>query len=303
MHSFASLESKRFGGNRPHRRAVPQSVLISTCNSQTAGTKVPRRGQPDRTKIGAQMDGKLLIFKEFPRRVFWIAAMLSYSLPGLCQQSSPESTNEGMTLYELLKAGGWTMVPLALLSLLALGLIFYFFFALTQRRLMPNDLLLQLRGLARDARWEDVYRICNVTRGPLPSMIMSGIRQAEIDPNNIVEAMQNAGDRELQKIMRQVRYLSEVATIAPLLGLLGTVLGMIDAFSFIAVDISMAKPVTLAMAVAKALVTTAVGLIIAIPAMAFYFYFRGRVQSIFSRIEEAAQELADRIRQEPPGRR
>jgi len=248
------------------------------------------------------MDGKLLIFRDFPQRAVWIAAMLFYSLPGLCQEPATEPASEGMTLYELLKAGGWTMVPLGLISLFALGLIFYFFLALTQRRLMPNDLFLQLRGLARDARWDDVYRICNVTRGPLPSMVMSGIRQAEIEPKNVVEAMQNAGDREAQQVMRQVRYLSEVATIAPLLGLLGTVLGMIDAFSFIALDISMAKPVTLATAVAKALVTTAVGLIIAIPAMAFYFYFRGRVQSIFSRIEEVAQELADRIRQEPPGR-
>ena len=206
----------------------------------------------------------------------------------------------GMTLWELLAAGGWVMIVLGVVSLFGLGLTIYFFLSLNQRRIMPHDLFLQLRGLARDARWDDIYRICNVTRGPLPSMLMSGIRQAEIDPNHVVEAMQAAGDREAQRVMRQLRYLSEIATISPMLGLLGTVIGMIDAFSFIALDISAAKPVALATAIAKALVTTAAGLIIAIPCMAVFFYFRGRVQAIFTRIEEAAQELSDRLRQEPP---
>ena len=219
-----------------------------------------------------------------------------------CQVDKGPGEEEGMTLWELLVAGGWVMAGLGVLSFFALGLTIYFFLSLNQRRLMPHDLFLQLRGLARDARWDDIYRICNVTRGPLPTMLMSGIRQAEIDPSHVAEAMENAGDREAERVMRQVRYLSEVATISPMLGLLGTVLGMIDAFSFIAFDISRAKPVVLATAVSKALVTTAAGLIIAIPCMAVFFYFRGRVQNIFSRIEEAAQELADRIRQEPPPR-
>lgn len=225
--------------------------------------------------------------------------------PFLVDSASAEAVadsvgGEGMTLWDLLLAGGWVMVVLALVSLFALGLSIYFLFSLNQRRLLPHDLFLQLRGLARDARWDDIYRICNVTRGPLSNMIMSGIRQAEIDPKHVVESMRTAGDREVERVMRQLRYLSEIATISPMLGLLGTVLGMIDAFSFIALDISGAKPVALATAVSKALVTTAAGLIIAIPCMAIFFYFRGRVQGIFSRIEEAAQELADRIRQEPP---
>lgn len=218
-------------------------------------------------------------------------------------QIVPDSISEaGMTLWELIKVGGWFSIVLGVVSVFALALTFYLFWSLRQRQLMPHDLFLQLRGLARDARWDDIYRICNVTRGPLPNMVMSGIRQAEIDPNHVVEAMQTAGDREVERVMRQVRYLSEIATISPLLGLLGTVWGMIKAFRFIALDIGMAKPVALASAVSQALFTTAAGLIIAIPCMALYFYFRGRVQGIFSRIEEAAQELADRIRQEPPPR-
>jgi len=235
---------------------------------------------------------------------FLATCLISLSLAGdVSAQAVPTMISEaGMTLWQLLLAGGWVMAVLGEISLFALGLAIYFFFSLKQKRLMPHDLFLQLRGLARDARWDDIYRICNVTRGPLPSMIMSGIRQAEIDPNHVVEAMQTAGDREAERLMRQVRYLSEIATITPLLGLLGTVLGMIKAFSFIALDVSMAKPVTLATAVSQALVTTAAGLIIAIPCMAAFFYFRGRTQVIFSRIEEAAQELADRIRQEPPPR-
>ncbi len=236
-------------------------------------------------------------------RVTILLLLVCLVIQPACAQVAGESIGaEGMTLWELLVAGGWVMVVLGVISLFALGLTIYFALALTQRRIMPHDLFLQLRGLARDARWDDIYRICNVTRGPLPNMLMSGIRQAEIDPNHVLEAMQTAGEREVERVMRRVRYLSEIATISPMLGLLGTVLGMIDAFSFIALDISGAKPVALATAVSKALVTTAAGLIIAIPCMASYFYFRGRVQSIFARIEEASHELADRIRHQPPPR-
>ncbi|RJP26765.1 MAG: MotA/TolQ/ExbB proton channel family protein, partial [Candidatus Omnitrophota bacterium] len=86
-----------------------------------------------------------------------------------------------------------------------------------------------------------------------------------------------------------------IAAVSPMLGLLGTVLGMIKAFNFIAFDISVVKPVALAGAVAQALVTTAAGLIVAIPCMGFFFFFRGRLQSLIGRVEEVAVEIAEHI--------
>ena len=108
--------------------------------------------------------------------------------------------------------------------------------------------------------------------------------------------MEAVGRREAESLMRRVRYLSDIGTIAPMLGLLGTVLGMIQAFNFIAFDISAVKPVALASAVAQALVTTAAGLIVAIPCMGFFFYFRGQLQSIVAQVEEFAVEIADTIK-------
>lgn len=200
---------------------------------------------------------------------------------------------QGMTLYDLLLAGGWVMYILAGLSVLSLALVIYYFFTLTERRLVPNELVMQIRHYMRDKRYEDIARLCRRSRGLFSKVILAGISRGTTDPSAVGSTMEAVGRREAEGLMRKVRYLSDIATIAPMLGLLGTVLGMINAFNFIAFDISAVKPVALASAVAQALVTTAAGLIVAIPTMGFFFYFRGKVQSLVGRVEEVAVEFAE----------
>jgi biopolymer transport protein ExbB len=211
-------------------------------------------------------------------------------------QTAPLTTEEpGMTLFDLLTAGGWIMVVLGLLSVLALSLVIYYSFTLTEKRIVPNDIVTQIRHFVREGRFDDVARICRRSKGMFSKIILSGLSRGANDPASVAPTMEAVGRREAERLMRQVRYLSDIAQIAPMLGLLGTVLGMIEAFNFIAFDISAVKPVALASAVAKALVTTAAGLIVAIPCMGFFFYFRGRLQALIGRVEEVAVEVADRI--------
>jgi len=209
---------------------------------------------------------------------------------------SPLSSEPGgMTLYDLLYAGGWVMIVLGFLSVLAVALVIYYSIALREKRLMPKDTLMQIRLYMRDRRYEDVARLCRRSKGMFCKIILAGIAREAENPEGVAATMEAVGRREAESMMRRVRYLSEIATLAPLLGLLGTVLGMINAFNFIAFDISAVKPVALASAIAQALITTAAGLILAIPCMGFFFYFRGKLQSRIGQMEELAVELSEQM--------
>lgn len=222
-----------------------------------------------------------------------------FSSPGSGIGESPEA---GMTLMQLLKTGGWIMVVLFALSVLVLALAIYYFFTMTERRLIPQDVLMQFRHLLLDGRLEEVERICQARGGLLCQVVLSGLTEARERPNEVAvrpevigAAMEQTGRREADLLMRKVRYLSEVATISPMLGLLGTVIGMIKAFNVIAFDFAVVKPVALAGSVSQALVTTAAGLIVGIPAMGLYFLFRGRLQRILGKVEVGAMMMNDFI--------
>ncbi len=202
---------------------------------------------------------------------------------------------QGMTLFELLKAGSWVMMILIALSALALGLAIYYALTLSEKKLIPSETVTQIRHYLRDRRYEDIARLCRRSKGMFSKIIVAGISRGMIEPTAAASTMETVGRRESEALMRKVRYLSDIATVAPMLGLLGTVLGMINAFNFIAFDISAVKPVALASAVAQALVTTAAGLIVAIPSMGLFFYFRGKLQSLISRMEEVAAEISDQL--------
>jgi biopolymer transport protein ExbB len=101
-------------------------------------------------------------------------------------------------------------------------------------------------------------------------------------------------------IQSQIQYLLDVAVIAPMIGLLGTVFGMIKAFQVVALDLAKAKPMLLAAGVAEALITTAAGLIIGIPAMIFYAYFRGRASRLVSDLEWASGQLVTALLKRKP---
>ncbi len=201
----------------------------------------------------------------------------------------------GMTLFELLSAGGWVMIVIAGLSVLALALAIYYGLTLTEKNLVPSDVVVQIRHYLRDGRYEDIARLCRRSKGMFSKVILAGIARGTTDPSSAASTMEAVGRREAETLMRRVRYLSDIATVTPMLGLLGTVLGMIKAFNFIAFDISVVKPVALAGAVAQALVSTAAGLIVAIPCMGFFFFFRGKLQSLIAQVEEIAVEVADHI--------
>ena len=113
----------------------------------------------------------------------------------------------------------------------------------------------------------------------------------EIDPGLLKDIIEGEGGRQATLIQNQIQYLQDIAVIAPMIGLLGTVLGMLTAFNAVALDIAKAKPMVLAAGVSQALITTAAGLIVGIPAMMAYAFFRGRSSKLISGLETASADL------------
>jgi biopolymer transport protein ExbB len=142
---------------------------------------------------------------------------------------------------------------------------------------------------------DDARRICEYHSCPLSSVALAALdyrrHVTEGEQAMVRDVIEGEGGRQAESIMGQTQYLLDIAVISPMVGLLGTVFGMLKAFSTVATDIASAKPVALAAGVSQALVTTAYGLIVGIPAMTFYAYFRRRASKLVSLLESASTDV------------
>lgn len=200
-----------------------------------------------------------------------------------------------MTLWKVLLSGGPVMIPLAVLSVISLMLILVFLFSLSRRRVVTARYMQAVEALARK---QDLLGILALSHRHNEAVARVVGRTVEFLSNHpkapfseAREIAQTEGVRQASAMNRKIAYLADIGAIAPMLGLLGTVLGMIQSFSVVANDMAATRPMLLAEGVAQALVTTAAGLVIGIPAMAAYAYFRGRVRSLVSDLETASTQI------------
>ena len=205
----------------------------------------------------------------------------------------------GMSFKQAWTYGGWIMWVLAVISVFALAMVFYFMTVLRAGAVAPRELLSDILGRVRANDLNEVRRLCDRHPCPLSAVVLASLdclrNVPQCDVSLLRGAVESEGARQADAIQGQTEFLLDVATIAPLLGLLGTVLGMLTAFSSVASDIASAKPVVLAAGVSQAIVTTIFGLIVAIPCMAFYAWFRRRASRQISNLETASAEVLTAI--------
>jgi biopolymer transport protein ExbB len=226
-----------------------------------------------------------------------LSVSVIFACAGMCQEAvekyipNADAAEEGMTLWQIIRSGGEIMIVLAFLSIAALGLIIYYFLAFKPEKLFPEEFLAKAQVLIKESRYEETRKACEENPNLISNVIVAGLARMGRGGDVVEEAMLDKGKRSAADLMQKLSYLADVAVISPMVGLLGTVLGMIQAFNVIAFQTGAVKPILLASGISKAMVTTATGLIIAIPAMIFYSYFRGRVQKIISHLENVSTEL------------
>jgi biopolymer transport protein ExbB len=195
-------------------------------------------------------------------------------------------------MFELIRAGGWVMWPLILCSIAALAIIGERFWSLQKKYVAPESLLPQVRQwLARDEL--DGARLQLLRESSLLGRILSaGLVNREHERDIIKEAIEDAGRHTVPELERYLRTLGTIAAISPFLGLLGTVLGMIEMFMGIGSK-GVGDPSIVASGIAQALIATASGLTVAIPSLIFYRYFRGRVNDLLVEMEQTALKLVE----------
>jgi biopolymer transport protein ExbB len=206
---------------------------------------------------------------------------------------------EKETMFSLIKKGGPVMIPLAIGSIIALALSVERFISLTKERVLPGDFL---KGLGeawdRDPSGKAAEEFCDKSKGAAGHVFKAGIRWRNDGHQAVHKAIEDAGAREADKMKRSLRPLSIIAAVSPLLGLLGTVYGMIDAFHKTSTSGGAAKTADLADGIYEALVSTAAGLTIAIPVMLLYQWLSTRVDAIIDHIDEVGTEfLVDHARE------
>lgn len=168
---------------------------------------------------------------------------------------------------------------------------------LRRRRVIPRAFVERFLMHLRAGRMEkaEAISVCHQNESPMADVFMHGVRKWGRPSVEVEQAVLDGGERQVSQLKKGLRVLNGVSTLSPLIGLLGTVIGMIQSFNDIATAGAMGQTETLAKGIALALLTTAVGLIIAIPAMSAYLYLAGRVDSLVMEMDRLGQELVNLI--------
>ncbi|HSG11792.1 MAG TPA: MotA/TolQ/ExbB proton channel family protein [Gammaproteobacteria bacterium] len=195
-------------------------------------------------------------------------------------------------MLELVKAGGWLMLPIILCSIIAVAIIAERLWSLRLRRVLPKHLVAQVW------RWEKIHQLDDEhmrelqASSPLGSILAAGIVNRHQNRAVMKESIEDTGRHVVHELERYLNTLGTIAAITPLLGLLGTVIGMIKVFSAITTQ-GVGNPGALAGGISEALLTTAAGMSVAIPTLMFYRYFRGRVRMLVLRMEQEAMLMVE----------
>ncbi|MFW6158487.1 MAG: MotA/TolQ/ExbB proton channel family protein, partial [Planctomycetota bacterium] len=203
---------------------------------------------------------------------------------------------ESMSVLEVINAGGFIGYIIIFLFLISVALTIEH--ALTIRRgvIMPPELLADVEECFEREEYEEAIMVCEEQPTFFSNVVAAGLSRVNAGYKQMEEAMSEAGEEAAVDVQQKISYLALIANIAPMLGLLGTVLGMIKAFAAISNPNVPPKPADLAGDIQLALVTTFLGLVVAIPVMCVYQFFKNRVQKIVLEVGAISGELMARFR-------
>lgn len=204
-------------------------------------------------------------------------------------ESSTEVTQK--SLLDFITAGGWVGAAILLLSLLGVALVIENFLHVRDEILIPAGMVDEWENLLRKGQVSQLLSLCKTNTSMISRIVGQGFSQAPLGLPAIRQTMQEQGAKELTKLNQRVGYIGFIASIAPMLGLLGTVTGMINSFDILGTSKGAARPDELAVGIAEALVTTCEGLVVAVPLMFFHNYFRNRLTRINQEVSGACERL------------
>jgi len=213
-------------------------------------------------------------------------------------ETTPTEESSRISLWSTIVAGGPIGFVIILASLVAVALAVENFISIRRERMVPEELSETLGDCIQEKQYEKAKEVCAEDGSFLAQVVGAGLNQvgAMFGFFDMQNAMQEVSEREVSKLYRKLEYLSFIASTTPMLGLLGTVTGMIGSFNTIAASGGTANPSDLAGNISMALVTTCMGLIVAIPTMFFVAFFRKRIDSFVAESETVVEKLMGHFR-------
>ncbi len=231
----------------------------------------------------------------------WAQATPVDTEANLAQAATEVGNRDGVigtrNLLEVLRGGGPMLIPIGVCSFVLFIFVFERSISLRRGRVIPQPfvkrLLLQLEE--GQLKPEEALALCEGNRSPVAVVFAAAVKKWGRPAVEVEQAVIDTGERVANGLRKYLRLFNGVATISPLLGLLGTVMGMISAFNAIATADAMGRPEMLAGGISQALLTTASGLTVAIPAIVAHLYFIGRVDRLIIEIDRLGQDVVNQI--------
>ena len=224
--------------------------------------------------------------------LFFLFLFLGLNSVVLAQEVGDGAGENKETMFSLIRKGGPVMLPLGIASILALAIGLERFISLNKEKVLPSSFL---KGLGevwrRDSADGAAERYCEDSEASCAHVFKAGISWRSQGHEAVSKAIEDAGAREAEKMKRSLRPLSVIAGVCPLLGLLGTVYGMIEAFQRTADSGGAAKTADLANGIYEALVSTAAGLTIAIPVLLLFQWLSSRADKVIDHLDEVGTEF------------
>lgn len=211
------------------------------------------------------------------------------------QYHARDSTADAHGMFEIIKSGGWLMLPLILCSIVVVAVVAERLWTLQTRRVAPEHLAAQVWNWLKAGEL-DQDRLQALRAGsPLGRILAAGLEQRHASREAMNEAIEDTGRHVVHELDRYLITLGTIASISPLLGLLGTVLGIMHVFAAISVA-GLGNPAMLAGGISQALITTVAGLTVAIPAYILHRYLRGKVEDLVVHMERETTRLMNAVR-------
>lgn len=211
------------------------------------------------------------------------------------EAGAEEGTSE-RTFLDNVKAGGWIGGIIIICSIVGVSLSLTYLFQIRRDALVPPELLGQVEELFNDEEYEEAFHVCEANPSFLSTILMAGLSRLDEGYDEIQKAVQDTGEVETMKLYQKIGYISLIASVAPMLGLFGTVSGMIGTFNVIASSQVQPKPSDLADGISEALVTTFMGLLVAIPMTVIYAIYRNLISNVVLEVGEVTEDLMGRFK-------
>lgn len=215
--------------------------------------------------------------------------------PAAVVPAAPVVENGGVVFRDILEKGGWTIYVLIGLSVVMFALIVYYILSIRRGAVVSDSFMKTADALIRKQDYLGLLAVCNRRNESIARITQKTLDFATKNPtatfDEVREVTESEGQRQASSLVQRITYLADIGKVAPLVGLLGTVFGIIKQFSQISQEKMLAAQLKFAGGVSEALLNTAAGLFIAIPSVAVFSIYRGRVSSLISEMEAASTHI------------